>query len=189
MARAFKINSDGARIAIAWITRRLIVPVAFAALTLPVAQALAQGAFLAPLPGQPGAPASNPVPFPPAHAEAPSNDCMKEFSPLREEAVERGRLIKAASDRHAPPDETCKLFGNFLQAEIKMIAYVEANSARCGIPPQIADQLNAGHKNTEVMQIKVCSATQDVLTPNPSLSEILSGPKREPAGPVGDFGR
>jgi hypothetical protein len=108
---------------------------------------------------------------------------------LREEAVERGRLIKAASDRHAPPDETCKLFGNFLQAEIKMIAYVEANSAKCGIPPQIADQLNAGHKNTEVMQIKVCSATQDVLTPNPSLSEILSGPKREPAGPVGDFGR
>ena len=32
----------------------------------------------------------------------------------------------------------------------------KANSAKCGIPPQIADQLKAGHKNTEKMQKKVC---------------------------------
>ena len=81
---------------------------------------------------------------------------MKGFMPLREEAEKRGKLIKAASDRHAPPDEACKLIGNFGQAEIKMIKYVEANAAKCGIPPQIADQLKNGHKNTETMQKKVC---------------------------------
>ena len=82
---------------------------------------------------------------------------MKDFVPLREEAEKRGKLIKAASDRHAPPDEACKLIGNFGQAEIKMIKYVEANAAKCGIPPQIGDQLKTGHKNTEAMQQKVCA--------------------------------
>ena len=77
---------------------------------------------------------------------------MKGFVPLREEAERRGKLIKAASDRKAPPDEACKLIKNFGQAETKMIQYVETNSAKCGIPPQIADQLKNGHKNTEKMQ-------------------------------------
>ena len=85
---------------------------------------------------------------------------MKDFVPLREEAEKRGKLIKAASDRHAPPDEACKLIGNFSQAEIKMIKYVEANAAKCGIPPQIGDQLKTGHKNTEAMQQKVCDVAQ-----------------------------
>ena len=52
---------------------------------------------------------------------------MKGFMPLREEAEKRGKMIKAASDRHAPPDEACKLIENFAQAEIKMIKYVETN--------------------------------------------------------------
>jgi hypothetical protein len=131
------INANAARVVMARMNRRLIVPVAFAAMTLPVAQAFAQGVFPAPLPGQSGASTSSPVPFfPPANAEAPSG-CRKEFLPLREEAEERGRLIRAASERHAGPDEACKLIASFLQSEIKMIEYIEANSARCGIPPEI----------------------------------------------------
>jgi hypothetical protein len=105
-----------------------------------------------------------------------SDDCMKGFVPLREEAEKRGKLIKAASDRHAPPDEACKLIGNFGQAEIKMIKYVETNSSKCGIPPQIADQLKNGHKNTENMQKKVCAVAQQVQQrgpAGPSLSEVL----------------
>ncbi len=39
-----------------------------------------------------------------------------------------------------------------------MIKYVEANAAKCGIPPQIPEQLKNGHKNTETMQKKVCDA-------------------------------
>ena len=85
---------------------------------------------------------------------------MKAFIPLREEAEKRGKLIKAASDRKAPPDEACKLISNFSAAEIKMIKYVEANAAKCGIPPQIGDQLKDGHKNTEKMQKQVCNVAQ-----------------------------
>jgi hypothetical protein len=95
---------------------------------------------------------------------------------LREEAEKRGKLIKVASDRHASPDEACKLIGNFGQAEIKMIKYVESHAAKCGIPPQVGDQLKTGHKNTETMLKKVCAVAQQAQTrgpAGPSLSEVL----------------
>ncbi|UFZ08572.1 hypothetical protein LQG66_30500 [Bradyrhizobium ontarionense] len=102
--------------------------------------------------------------------------CMKEFIPLREEAEKRGKLIKAASDRHASPDEACKLIGNFGKAEVKMIKYVEAHAASCGIPQQIADQLKAGHKNTDALEKKVCAVAAQVQVrgqAGPSLSDVL----------------
>ena len=106
----------------------------------------------------------------------PSDDCMKEFMPLRTEAEKRGKLIKAASERHAPPDEACKLIGNFGQAEIKMIKYVETHTTQCGIPPQVIEQLKTGHKNTENMQQRVCTMAQQGQQrgpAGPSLSEVL----------------
>jgi hypothetical protein len=114
---------------------------------------------------------------PPTQA-GPGEDCMKGFVPLREEAEKRGKLIKAASDRHATPDEACKLFRNYSQAELKMLKYVEANSAKCGIPPQVGDQLKASHKNTEATQTKVCTVAQQMQQQprgpaGPSLSEVL----------------
>jgi len=110
--------------------------------------------------------------------QGPGEDCMKGFVPLREEAEKRGKLIKAASDRHAMPDEACKLIGNFSQAELKMIKFVEANGAKCGIPPQIGAQMKDGHKHTEAMQKKVCTVAQQMQNQprgpaGPSLSEVL----------------
>jgi hypothetical protein len=100
---------------------------------------------------------------------------MKKFMPLREDAEKRGKAIKAAGERRAPPDEACKLIGNFSQAEVKMIKFIEANSARCGIPPDVAKQMRAGHKNTEQMQQKVCGVAQQQQRgpAGPSLSEML----------------
>lgn len=137
-----------------------------------------------------GAPAASPFPSqgaapmqgagfgpPQAPTSGPSDACMKGFVPLREEAEKRGKLIKAASDRKAPPDEACKLIANFGAAEAKMIKYVEANAQKCGIPPQIGDQLKAGHKNTEQLREKVCGVAQQMAQQRaaaaPSLSEAL----------------
>ncbi|WP_375157290.1 hypothetical protein [Bradyrhizobium sp. RDT46] len=111
---------------------------------------------------------------PPTQA-GPGEDCMKAFMPLREEAEKRGKLIKAASDRHAPPDEACKLLRNFSQAESKMIKYIETHAAKCGIPPQVGAQMKDGHKNTESMANKVCNVAQQqqARPAGPSLSEVL----------------
>jgi hypothetical protein len=181
--------------------RRLIVPLTAAVATLYAGQSLAQGAFPALLPGQAGA--ANASPFPPVteatqftsplfgapRTQAGSNDdCASGFLPLREEAEKRGKLIKAASDRNATPDEACKLIGNFVQAEVKMLKYVEVNAARCGIPPQILDQLKRGHQGTETMQQKVCSvAQQQQRRPILNLSEALGSSPKGPSGPTGDF--
>jgi len=138
--------------------RHLIVPLTLAAVVLHGGRAFAQGAPAAPLPGQ----------------DAASDACMNGFAPLRDEAEARGKLIKAASERHAPPDEACKLIGKFRQSQIKMIKYIEANAATCGISPELADRLKAGHRNTETMLEKVCAVAQQAQS-------------RGPAGPVGDF--
>jgi hypothetical protein len=114
---------------------------------------------------------------PPPSAGGSADACMKNFMPLREEAEKRGKLIKAASDRKASPDEACKLIKNFGAAEVKMIKYIEGNAAKCGIPPQIGDQLKAGHKNTEKMLAQVCGVAQQMQQAQraaaPSLSEAL----------------
>ena len=181
------------------IIRSLLVPLTLAIVAVHAGPAGAQRVFPAPLPGPLppvngaapsaaiGAPSNTfpaggaaPItgssfPRPPAPQGGGSPDqCMKVFMPLREETESRSKLIKAASDRHAPPDEVCKLISNFSQAETKMIKYVEAHSTDCGMPPQIADQLKASHKNTEALQKKVCAVAQQAQG-------------REPAGPVGDF--
>ena len=122
-------------------------------------------------------------PAPPSQAGGPSDDCMKKFMPLREEAEKRGKAIKAAGERKAAPDEACKLIGNFGQAEIKMIKFVESNAARCGIPPSVAEQMKTGHKNTSDMQKKVCAAAQQVQQrgpSGPSLSEVLGSSAAAP---------
>ncbi len=113
---------------------------------------------------------------PPPSQGGPSDECVSGFVPLRKEAEKRGKMIKAAGERHAPPDEACKLITNFSQAEIKMIKYVESHAAKCGIPPQISDQLKLGHKNTENMKTKVCAVAQQMQQrgpTGPSLSEVL----------------
>ncbi len=185
--------------------RRLIAPLTVAIVTLSAGHVCAQGAFPAPLPGQAGAspfppvngaaptpamgaappagafPSPGATPFTSAPFAAPPtqsgavDQCMKEFMPLREEAEKRGKLIKAASDHHAPPSEACKLIGNFAQAEIKMMKYVEANAAKCQIPPQIGDQLKRGHQGTETLQKKVCAAAEQMQKgpTGPTLSDVL----------------
>jgi hypothetical protein len=129
----------------------------------------------------PGA-SSSPFAAPPTQGGPPDN-CMNEFLPLRQEAEKRGAALRTASEKHATPDVACKLINNFLQAEVKMLKYVEVNSAKCGIPPQITDTLRKGHKNSEAMQEKICNAANNMKNQapaGPSLSELLGSSTAAP---------
>ena len=124
---------------------------------------------------------------PPPPSAGASEACMKNFVPLREETEKRGKMIKAAGDRKAPPDEACKLIGSYSQAELKMMKFIEANAAKCGIPPQVGEQIKAAHKNTEAMHQKVCAVAQQRPSgpAGPSLSEVLGSSAALPeASPV-----
>ena len=130
-----------------------------------------------------GGPGSFAPPAPPSQAGGPADACMKGFIPLREDAEKKGKMIKAASDRHASPEEACKIIKNYSAAEIKMIKFVETNSTKCGIPAQVADQLKTGHKNTEGLVSRVCTMAEQIKTrgpAGPSLSEVLGSATSAP---------
>ena len=156
-----------------------------------------------PVNGATGAPMAAPSPSPSAFSTgappiggggfggAPSGpppgaeECQNGFVPLRKDAEEKAKLIQAAGKRKAPPPEACKLIGNFSQAELKMIKFVETHAQKCGIPAQVSDQMKKGHANTEKLLTKVCSvAAQMQQGPaGPSLSEALGSASLPEAKP------
>jgi hypothetical protein len=158
----------------ALIIRRLVVPLTAAAMTFHAGQGFAQVPFPAPLPGQ-AAPvtgsALNGGTASPLQAD-PFQNCEYGFMSLREDAVQRGKLVKAADEGYAPAAKVCKLIENYGEAETRLIEYVESHGARCGIPPQMADQLKESHKSTDKMRRRVCAVAQR---------------QKVPVGPVGDF--
>jgi len=116
---------------------------------------------------------------PPAQQQAGppgGEECMKEFIPLREAAEKRGKLIQAASARHAPPDEACKLLGQYSQAENKMLRFIDTHSKKCAIPDNVGKQMRTNHKATENLVAKVCDAAKQAKLrgpAGPSLSDVL----------------
>jgi len=112
-------------------------------------------------------------------------ECQNGFLPLRKDAEAKANAIKAAGKRKAPPQEACKLIGHFSQAEVKMIKFVESNAKKCGIPPQVGDQMKKGHVGTEQLLAKVCAAAaQGPAGPaGPSLSEALGSASLPEAKP------
>ena len=171
-------------------TMRLMIPMTLAILATHAPAALAQTTFPAPLPGQ--AVDSTDIPaVPPANGSNSPPDACKGFIPLREDAEKKGKMIKAASERHASPAEACKLIGSYSDAEAKLMKFVEASAPGCGIPASVTDQLKAGHRNTERLQEKVCTiAKRDQKGAMPGQINDFGDPAfwgRAPRGPTGDF--
>jgi hypothetical protein len=86
--------------------------------------------------------------------------CLEGFAPLRRDAEQKGKSIKAASERHAPPQEACEIIGSYAIASEKMVNYVEANADECAIAASAVDQLKAGHRKTEELRAKVCAKAE-----------------------------
>lgn len=150
------------------------------------------GATVAPAPSPSaftsGAPPVGGTGFGPPQGGPPpgAEECQKGFMPLRADAEAKAKLIQAAGKRKAPPQEACKLISNFLQAEVKMIKFVEGHMQKCGIPAQVAEQMKKGHANTSQLQQRVCAAAQQQQAgpAGPSLSEALGSASLPEAKPL-----
>jgi hypothetical protein len=97
-----------------------------------------------------------------------ADQCKNEFAPLRDEAARRGQLLKDASARHAPADETCGLIRSFVEAEVRMIDFVEARATACAVPASTLEQLKSSNRTTEALQSKVCNLAQQPQKPPPA---------------------
>ena len=157
-------------------------PVNGAASAAPVRPAPSPSAFTggaAPIGGTGfGPPQSGPPPG--------AEECQKGFLPLRADTEAKGKLVQAAGKRKASPQEACKLIGNFVQANAKMLKFVEANSQKCGIPAQVGEQMKKGQASYVQLQQRVCSAAsqQQAGPAGPSLSEALGSASLPEAKPL-----
>jgi hypothetical protein len=112
---------------------------------------------------------------PPSPQEMPP--CVQEFFRLREDAEKKAVAIKAANERKASPKEACQLFGALAAAQSKMLKFANENSAWCGIPPQVAEQLKLAEAKVSEIRTKVCQAAAAPARPQgPSLSDALTSP-------------
>jgi hypothetical protein len=138
------------------LTTICVAPLAVAVLLAGAGTAAAQMTVGAPSGGF-GAPGQPMIGMPPQQQQPP---CVANFMPLRAEAQKRADAIRAASARHAPPQEICNLFGHFTEAEAKMVQFIKANSASCGIPAQVLSASEANHGKTVETRNKVCNAAK-----------------------------
>jgi hypothetical protein len=131
--------------------RYLIIPL-LAAMFIATAHrdALAQSATAAQPPGPAGQGNGTPN----------ADECKNEFAPLRDEAARRGQLVKDASARHAPTDEACRLIRSYVEAEDRMVDFVEARATACAVPASVLEQLKRSNRTTEALQIKICNVAQ-----------------------------
>lgn len=93
---------------------------------------------------------------------------------LRDEAQKAGNALKVAGEKKAPPEETCKLFKNFMAVEVKMIKGLEDGAQVCGVPPDTIKSVKAQHANVSKIAKQVCDAAAMGPRPTgPSFSEAL----------------
>src|ERR1700742_3217464 len=96
--------------------------------------------------------------------------CIKEYGWLWQDATRKGWWIKHAT-RQLPSD-TCKLVGDYSEAELKMIKYLEARATECGITPGSVDQMKEAHKKTEAFLERVCLDARQFPEGRPVISDF-----------------
>lgn len=100
--------------------------------------------------------------------------CLDQFSKLREEVERRGKLAKAGNDGKVGREEMCKLISDIVGAEDRWIKFSVANVRQCGIPPEVLPQLKGNHAKTVGFKKMACSAGPAGGAPAaPSLSDAL----------------
>jgi hypothetical protein len=126
----------------------------------------------------------------PQQQQQPQPACMQEFLPLRQEAEKSANVIRAASEKKikltAP--QACNAFKNLTVAEAKMVKFIAANYAKCGIPADAVTQVKANHDRTTKMRDNICSAANRAAPAAPSLSDAL-GTTRVPDASSTSTGR
>jgi hypothetical protein len=124
---------------------------------------------MGPGPGGPGM-MSGPGPTP------EQQKCLQEFANYRAEVEKRAKIAEAEGHKKEKPtrEKMCELITNYSAAEFKWLKFIEANVSKCGIPPQIAEQVKTVHTRTAETKKRVCSAGPTQAGPaTPSLSDAL----------------
>ena len=89
-------------------------------------------------------------------AESVADQCRQQSIALKQDWEAKAQPIREASQSKASPEAACKLITSFEEAEIKLINFMQANSARCQIPGDVIEKMKATHLTTEGLKQKTC---------------------------------
>jgi hypothetical protein len=107
---------------------------------------------------------------------------------MRDEVQKHGTAIQKANERRATVQEACKLFKNFLAAEIKFINSLEENTRTCGVPTDAIKQAKEGHTKASPTGKQVCDAAARGARPaGPSGDFRWPGELEQKSGPFGHY--
>lgn len=126
------------------------------------------GAQFGGMPGMPGGPGAG-FGGPPA---APPPECQQILT-IRDEVQKHGLAIEAANQKKAHVTVACRLFRNYLSAEARMIRALETSGSKCGVPPQIVQQVRSSHAKASQLGKQICEAAARPAQTGPSLSDAL----------------
>lgn len=155
---------------------RALAAAAIVALTLQQA-----GAQFGGMPGIPGGPAPGGGGFGGSPPAAPPPFCQ-ELLKIRDEVQKHGQAIEAANQKRATVQVACRLFKSYLSAEARMLKALVTIGPKCGVPPQIAEQVKGSHATASKVGKQVCDAAARGPA-GPSLSDALgTAPQLPKAG-------
>ncbi|HVV62489.1 MAG TPA: hypothetical protein VHD14_12105 [Pseudolabrys sp.] len=110
----------------------------------------------------------------PQQAAPQQPPCLKDFLALRDDAGKKAKAIQEAQKHKASVSEACKLLTIFTAAQAKMLKYAQDNATWCGIPPQIIQEITAGHKDADTARARICKIAANPPRPRgPTMSDML----------------
>jgi hypothetical protein len=127
---------------------------------------------------QPSAPGAAPGPMSMGPGPGPTPEqqkCLQEFTSYRTEVEKRAKAAEAESHKKPTREKMCELITGYSTAEFKWLKFVEANLSKCGIPPQVVEQIKTVHVRTAETRKKLCAPgpAQAQGPATPSLSDAL----------------
>ena len=135
------------------------------------------------------------------HVSAQQNDpferakCQDDFTSMRTEVEKHGKALQDAGKRKAQAPEVCGRLKNYVNAESRMIKYMQDRQQTCGFPDDLINRAKDGHVKAVEMRAKVCKVAAGppaAAPPPPSqgLSGALGGSNvgGPPAGTAGGSG-
>src|SRR4029453_15661874 len=94
---------------------------------------------------------------------------LKDFNPLWDERKKREKAIADDSKKKVPPAEACVLFNRLGEAEEKVIKFLSANQAKCGIPDVAIKQNKTNYTAHMQIRTKICEAAKAPKAAGPCL--------------------
>lgn len=114
-----------------------------------------------------------------------------EILALRAETQKRAQAIQQtvlrANEGSAPTQELCRLFGNFLAVETKLVNGLEEHGGTCGAPPDVLKRLKEGHLRTSQIANRLCEAA--ARGPRHAGPSRPANPSSGDMWPAGDYWR